>query len=320
MTEDFRAAAREVMRSRRLTQHALASQLNYTDAYLSRILSGKQRPSEQIMRAMDEHFGTSLVPTASPLTPDDRARVAHSVRHPQRVDDGTVRALANALAAQRRLDDVLGSEAVLAGAGAQFDRIRGLVKSARGPHRRPLLAVAAEWAQFSGWLHASLRHDESAIDLFSRSEELADEADDATVGAVAVSFKGYVARQQGRPRGVVRAAQAALSTPGAHPTQATFDTIQAAQGYAAMGMDSEAGKLLDEATKMADRSIAPPALLYWYTPAFFRATIGLTHSQMGNHREAVGLLRAGLGGMPDDQRASEWAAEYRSALEISASR
>ncbi|WP_052745655.1 helix-turn-helix transcriptional regulator [Allosalinactinospora lopnorensis] len=140
---------------------------------------------------------------ATVLNEDDRDRIARSVAAPSRIDARTVEALAEVLAAQRRLEDAVGPAAILPAARAQLDTVSGFAREARGPRHKSLLAVAAEWTQYTGWLLAAVRRDKEAVTMLGRAEEMADEAEAPTVGAVAVSFRGYVARQQGRFMGVV---------------------------------------------------------------------------------------------------------------------
>jgi hypothetical protein len=192
--------------------------------------------------------------------------------------------------------------------------IKSMTRNVRGKHRDDFMVVAAEWVQYTGWLHAAVRKDERAVDLFSRTEELADEAGDLTIAAIAVSFKGYVARQQGRSAGVVRNAMAALHTPGVHPSQRCFDGLQAAQRYASMGERDEALRLLDDATTLMQRFTEPPRSLYWYRPPFFQMTTGMVHFALGESADAVEFLTSGLGGLPEDQCYAEWTSEYGEAL------
>ncbi|GAA1877907.1 hypothetical protein [Actinomadura bangladeshensis] len=143
---------------------------------------------------------------------------------------------------------------------------------------------------------------------------MADEFGDGTVAGIATSFRGYVARQQGRPRGVMRASMAALATPGGHPVQATFDRLRAAQGYAALGEADRARRFLDEAANRAADDIDPPPPVYWYSRPFFALNIGVTQLGIGDHSNAAALLAEGLDGIPPDQADAEWLGEYRVAL------
>lgn len=317
---DFAAHARAAMREQGLSMRAAARALNYDHAFLSRVLNGKQRPSTQLAHGLDELIGAdgALIALVTTLTDDDRARIAHSVAAPSRIDSGTVQALADVLSAQRRLDDSVGSAVMLPGTVTQLDTVTRLARDARGRHRPRMVAVVAEWTQFAGWLHASVRCDQQAVDLFSRAEDLADEAEDATMAATAVSFRGYVAWRRGRYGGMLRAARAALATPGAHVAQRTYDTLQSAQAYAALGHRDDAARYLDKASALlsgleSEQETARP-WHYYYSEPFFRLQIGLAYLKLGDYRDAADHLGAGLDGLPEDQRAAEWADDYRGAL------
>jgi hypothetical protein len=251
---------------------------------------------------------------AAPAAPE-ADRIRYVIRRPAGLDDRTVDALAGMLAGQRHLEDVIGPGPLLTPVCAQLPVLLDLLRDAPGRHRRALAAVTSEWAAFAGWLHAALRHDEEALSLFQRAEDLADDAEDGTLAATATSFRGYVARMQGRPRAVIRWANAALATPGAHRGQRAFDTMQAARGHALMGDDpDQVRRLLDQATALADGLTDPPPSVYWYSEPFFRVWIGVTQLEMGQPRVAADMLSSGLAAMPEAQRTADWAAEYRDAL------
>lgn len=165
------------------------------------------------------------------ITPDEEDRLTLAVARPARLDAGSLGALSAILAGQRRLEDAIGAAALVEPVMAQTRSITALLREATGPHREDLGRIVAEWTTFAGWLHAALRQDARALELFGLAEDLADDVDHGTGAALATSFRGYVARKQGRPRAVVRAASAALATPGVHQAQKTFDTLQTAQGY-----------------------------------------------------------------------------------------
>ncbi len=131
------------------------------------------------------------------------------------------RLLATILAAQRRLNDTADPAAILPATLAQTDVATTLLQAARGPVRDALAPVAAEYVQFSGWLRAEHRDDQRAAHLLTDAEALADDAGSGELAAQAVNFKGYLARQQGNARGVVRHFLTAYHTPGAAPAAAS---------------------------------------------------------------------------------------------------
>jgi transcriptional regulator with XRE-family HTH domain len=323
MAESFGRALRRWRETAGLSQPQLARQVPISQSSLSRYENDSQHADRGTAARLDELVGADgelvalLAPTGTEdLDSDDRARLAHSFAHPSRVDGRSVSALADVLAAQRRLDDAIGPHALIPATTAQTAMVTGLLKDARGPHRDDLAKVAAEYVQFEGWLHAEARNDPEAVRILSAAEDLADDAMDGTLAAQAANFRGYLARQQGRPGAVVRWFLTAHHTPGAHPAQRLGDAAQAAQGFATLGEDDEARRLLDIAGRLLDAAgrDQPPGTAYWLTPTFHRLNIGLAHLALGDHADAADHLTAGLDGLPDDQQGAEWANEYRRAL------
>ncbi|WP_157036224.1 helix-turn-helix domain-containing protein [Streptomonospora alba] len=316
---DFAARARAALDERDISLRAAARAMHIDPGHLSRVLSGKRSPSPQLAEALDGLVGAegALADLAATLDEDDRGRIAHSVAEPARVDLGTVRALADVLAAQRRLDDTLPATAMLPSTSAQWETVERLARDARGPHADALREVAAEWVQFVGWLHAEARNDADAVRWLTEAEDRADEVGSGELAAQAANFKGYLARRQGRPRAIVRWFSAAYYTPGAAPLQRVGDAVQAAHGYALLGERDAARRLLGEASDLVDEAgdTEAPGTAYWLSPTFSRMGMGLVHLALGEYAEAAANLRAGLDGLPSEQRHAEWSREYRDALE-----
>src|SRR3569833_502930 len=218
------------------------------------------------------------------LSPDDESRLEGVEHHPARLAARAVESLAQVLVSQRRLEDAIGPAAVLRPATAQMDVMSKMLRDATGPHRDALAHVVAEWTSFVGWLTTALRRDDKALALFKQAEDLADEVGNGVIASTSISFQGYVARLQGRPRRVIRASAAALATPGVHRTQQVFDMLQTAEAYADMGDKEQARNFLDQASNLAGSAGNPPSSVYWYTEPFFRLNIGLTQLSIGDYR------------------------------------
>ncbi|WP_241833348.1 hypothetical protein [Streptomyces caatingaensis] len=191
-----------------------------------------------------------------------------------------------------------------------------LLKGARGPHRDRLAEVASEFVQFGGWLLAQARQDSKAVQLLNSAVELADEAGNGTLAAQALNFKGYLARQQGRPRGMARWFSAAAYTPGAHPAQRLGDMLQAAAGLAELGERDDALRMVEAAEGLVDTAAAlpPPETAYWLTPEFNRLNMGLANLGLARYSDAVDHITAGLAGLPAELREAPWTWEHRDAL------
>ncbi|ASU79958.1 XRE family transcriptional regulator [Actinopolyspora erythraea] len=321
--ETFGQALRRLRALAGLSQPQLARQAHISQSSLSRYESDRQTVDVSMARRLDELLGsdgeltTLAAPTSGLLTPDDQQRLARGLERPYRIDAATVTALADMLAAQRKLDDTLGPEPLIPAVMAQMDTVLGLMRQASGRHQHSLAEVGAEYVQFAGWLHAETRRDRDAVRLLSEAEQVADEIGNGVLAAQAANFKGYLARQQGNSLGIVRWFLAEHHTPGAHIAQRVGAAAQAAQGYAELGQPDNALRLLDTAGELIDAAAReePPRTAYWLTPTFHRLNIGLAHLALGDHTTASDHLSAGLDGLPPDQRTGEWTVEYREALD-----
>ncbi|MYW29693.1 helix-turn-helix transcriptional regulator [Streptomyces sp. SID2119] len=317
MATEFGDSVRRALQQRGVSLRGAARDLSYDHAYLSRVLSGRQAPSAPLAASLDAYLRAegALVELADALSGDGEGRLHRMVERPTRIDRQAVNAVSDVLAAQRRLDDSLGPVPLLRSISAQADAARALLREARGPHRDQFAAVVAEWVQFEGWLYASARDDGRARVLLDEALELADEVESPLLTAQALNFRGYLARQQARPRAVTRWFLAAFHTPGAHPAQRMGDAAQAAQGYAELGESDEARRLLEEAANLTDAAAdQPPGTAYWLTPSFQRLNLGLAHLALGDHVDAADHIRSGLDGLPADQQGAAWSVEYRDAL------
>lgn len=318
----FGVELRRLRQARRLSLRRLASLAYYSRSYLHDLETSRKRPTLDAARRLDDALETGGVlatmvvdPLAAPA-PDDAERIAYAVARPSRLDAATVSALADMLAAQRRLDDTIAAQVMLPSAVPQWRTVQDLARQARGPHAPELHSVVAEWTQFVGWLHAEARNDAEAVRVLVEAADQADAVDSGPLAAQVENFRGYLERQRGNPRGIVRHFLAAYHTPGAGALQRVGDAVQAAHGYALLGDKAAAERLLGEASDLTEaaESDTPPAASYWLTPTFVRMGIGLAYLALGRKVAAADHLRAGLEGLPEDQRDAEWTAEYREAL------
>jgi tetratricopeptide (TPR) repeat protein len=201
---------------------------------------------------------------------------------------------------------------------AQLDTLVTALRGASGPHRAALMHVVANWMTFVGWLHTALREYPEADAAFAAAEEMSDGLGDGVLASTATSFRGYLAMLQGHHRAAIRATAAALGTPGAHPTQVAYDTLQSAQAYAGLGDFQEAKSLLRRASDLVTNAGEPPASVYWYTEPFLRMNIGLAQHAIGEYRDAVDSIHSGLAELPADQQNAEWVDDYKQALDHAA--
>ncbi|WP_433119127.1 helix-turn-helix domain-containing protein [Micromonospora sp. CA-246542] len=307
---------------RGLSLRDLAHVAHYSKSFLHDLESARTRPTCAVARELDAALDAggelaAMVVDPPPVTTlDDGDRLAYLAANPTRLDASGVQLLATILATQRRLDDALPAPMMLPMCLPQWNAVHDLAAHARGPHAGELHAIAAEWTQFVGWLYAETRNDSQAVRVLIEASREADAVNSGPLAAQAENFRGYIERQRGNARGIVRHFLAAYHTPGASPLQRVGDAVQAAHGYALLGDRPAAVRLLGEASDLttAAESEPPPATAYWLTPTFSRMGLGLAYLALGDRGSAVDSLRTGLGALPEDQRGAEWTVEYRQAL------
>ncbi len=252
-----------------------------------------------------------------PANPNDRERMTFAAGHPRRVDAATVCALADVLAATRRVEDQIGSAGVLPSIHAHRGLACSLLADARSPIRDRLGSLTGELHQYLGWLLAETGHIEQARVELDAALALGMEFDDPDLTSLALSFKGHLAWMVGNPHGVIALSCAARRDDRVFIAQHAFNAHQEARGWAMAGEAGEADRALGRADKLAERAVthqaSTPPNLYWYGSGFFTLQRGLTWHTLGDARfaeRAAAELTNGLHELPAAERDSEWAAIF----------
>ncbi|MDG4767882.1 helix-turn-helix transcriptional regulator [Solwaraspora sp. WMMD406] len=297
-----------------LSLRDLARMVYSSRSHLHDIEQGRRRPRPDLLARVDEALQTGGTLTAMIHTPasvldGDRAARIHDARRTGRITAGGIAAFADLLAAQRRLDDEVGSGAVLPAAAMQLDIITGLVADASGAHRHALVDVAAQWAQFVGWLHAACGDGARAEQTWMCGLGWSAEIGDTDLAATILSFRGWAAEQAGQIGATIALSQAAQHQPGVHPGQLAYSASQEARGLAAAGQRPGVvlGALDRSAEYAARQGERPtPAWNYFHTGEFFLVQRGIVFLHLadaghaGYADQAVELLATGLA--PDRRR------------------
>ncbi|WP_131738643.1 XRE family transcriptional regulator [Actinomadura roseirufa] len=272
----------------------------------------------------DELFGDQASLPGSPwrddtldgaFTPDDEQRLVAASRRPARTDLAVVTSLAAVLAAQRRLEDIIGSDALLAPVREQLATVEELVRGARGSIRPKVMDVAAQWAQFAAWLNASSRRLDEAEHLYDRAIVWATEADAPDMTATAWSMKGHAAWLRGAVGPMIGLSQVAAGEGRASAGVRALAAQQEARGHAISGNADRTERGLDLAhvltTEAAERPDQEPPWIYFFNPELLTMQRARAYLYLADRTEtAVTLLKAGLAGMPAETRRSEWCAYY----------
>ena len=329
----FGAKLRVLREARAMSLRELSAASHLSKSLLSLYENGGRQPSPENAAHLDTLLdaGGRLVSLTSEPIADDSAtpgglerseRVAHAGRAPRALDGGAVASLGAVLAAHRRLDDMVPAEVLWPIASAHHQMLVRVAREARGPHVAALQLVVAESLQFVGWLSAQLGRHEAADRLYSQSADRAEELGAGGLASQSRRFRGSLAWQRGGRAQMVAHYQHAAQTPGAGILHRIDAGLRHAHGLALLGDREGAVRALhaaDDLTTAAEGTVPDP-FAYWLSSTWLRFPLGLAHLELGLAQDAVYNLRAGLEGLPDEQRETPWTAQYRTALETAQAR
>ncbi len=343
----FGTELRRLLAERGMSQRELARRSHYNPGYINKLCNDRKPATpevaarlEKILDAGDtlmQHVSRRAVltgaaalasaPLLGALDAGEQDRLEWVRHHPRRIDQATVDALTSALAAQRHLEDSVGSAAMLPPVTAQLAVIEDLVTEARGQIRHALVDIAQEWCQFAAWLNISTRDFAASRALWRQTLELATEAGDATMIATVLRSRGYMAWLAGQPGPMIGLAEAVQRDSHAALSQRTLAVSLEARAHAMTGEARASERKLDEATtlaaQLADRPSEQRPWTYWCTPQWIEGTRGITLGYLAHidryRAQAIEALTAGYTGLSEDMRHSEWASDlvlHRAAVHV----
>jgi tetratricopeptide (TPR) repeat protein len=248
------------------------------------------------------------------FNPDDEERLILAARHPRRSDPGVVDALSRVLSGQRRTEDSIGSALLIEPVKAQLAVVSDLVTEARGDLRTNVLDIGSQWAQFSGWLHASTGQLGEANRLYDLALEWALEADKPNMIATALSMQGHAAWLGAKAGSMIGLSRAAQRDNRASPGVRALAVQQEARGIALAGeaeiadIDRKFDRAEELAAQAAEAPEDEPPWIYFFSPDYLILQRGLAYRLAGDYAKANELLTAGLSAIPSDMRKADWVA------------
>ncbi len=314
----FGAELRQLRTVAGVSLRQLASLALSSRGHLHDIEAGRRQPTLDLAKRLDDALNsddrlTSLIRPVPPVGQSTN-RLAFAQERPRRVEPATLDALADALAAYRRLEDSIGVAAVLPAVRIQLNLLATLSTEVRGDSRARLVDLAAQWAQFGGWLNAAAGHPRVAGRWYSAALEWGTEAGNSDMIATVLSMRGHLAWQHRRPGPLIGLSAAALRQP-ASPGVRALAAQQEARGHALIGAASTAIGLLDQAMDLATQATeAPdrePPWIYFHSLDYLKMQRGLTYRLLGDNALAVEHLRTGLHGLPPYAKGAAWTVPYR---------
>ena len=204
----------------RVTDYTTGRTLAQSVEVFTRVADGLHIPGANFGLAPRPWEQSDILPPTRIEPSEIGARVAGAVEN-DRLDQPVVDYLARALAEHRRMEDQLGSRAMLPVVTTQYRMLTRLIRFAPAQIHDPALSLAAQYSQFLAWMYHDQKDDIKARELYSLAETQAQEAGDATMAACVLSMKAHLEWGDANPLACVRFAQAAQwsapITPAARP-------------------------------------------------------------------------------------------------------
>ncbi|MGC5051405.1 helix-turn-helix domain-containing protein [Micromonospora sp. DT48] len=311
----FPAELARLRRERGVSLRQLAAAVNHGKSVIHQLETGRTRPAVDIAARLDDALAAGGALAAMVVdVPDGGRRVAFLAVHPGRVDLTGVRALGEVLAGYRRLEDSIGSAAVLPPVRVQLDTIVSLLREVGHQVRPAVVDMAAQWAQFAGWLGIANGDDRTARVWLGRSLQWSTEAGNADLTATVLSFQGHRAEGRGDLAEMIGLSRAAREDPRANPALRAYSAGQEARGLAMAGASpTEVRQMLTQAVDLATEAAETPlpAWGYWYTPAFYAVQQGIVWRYLGEREarandRAIELLTVGTAGVDETAENADW--------------
>jgi transcriptional regulator with XRE-family HTH domain len=189
-------------------------------------------------------------------------------------------------------DNSLGSAYVGPVVADQARQLLTLASQARGPTRRPLVALAAKYSEFLGWLNQDSGRLEAAMRHTDAARDLALELNDGTFNAYLLMRKSNIASDAGQGPLSLSLAEGAFSASESIPTDVRAVILrQKANAHALLGEAEECNGAIQTALDVlteADRSHAQWAP--YCTPEYVAMEAGNCWVLLGEHDRAVTSL------------------------------
>lgn len=247
-----------------------------------------------------------IVPNA-----DDRDRIDGVLSGSRHVDRATLEWIKGCLGQHRVAEDTVGADPIAPVARAQLGAVADIANRAEAGLRSVAVDLAAQYAQFLGWMAVTKADHGAATAWYMRSQKWADDVGDAELAATALSMRAHHAWGQGDPRQCRQLVNAADGYRKLSPGLRGMLRQTAARGCALAGDKEGARAELDRASELlrsaSDPGSADPDWLYFYNEDWLLRQRGTIELQLGNFAEAAELLGTGYQRIdPSYQRDQAW--------------
>jgi transcriptional regulator with XRE-family HTH domain len=277
---DFSKAVKAELESRGMSLRALAKAAHYDVSFISRVLSGKQKPSIDLAKTLDRLWGTEL---------------ADTLREPARIEQPSPNDyVRNAVAHFLEHDNRHGGDHV-ASAAKQVWKAEQKKLSSYEDKRR--LSDVAEIAEVAGWLLFDANRQEEARQAFMESRHLSELAGDKAMNWFALDMLAMQDVQNGNPGEALRISEELMTNPRVPGRVALLGRVRHARALALTGDRTRALDAVERAQGALQDSISnrDPQWAWWVDEM----------EVIGHRGEALISLGDYKGALPHLQRANE---------------
>lgn len=243
----------------------------------------------------------------TPNETEERTRLRLAAVRPSRADPAVVAYLSRVLAEHRRADDLIGPRRLIPLIREQIRAIEDLCAGSLPAVRAQLADIAAQYAQFLGWLYQDHGDADHALFWYDRTTEWALEADNGSMAATALSMKANQHVNLGQPERVVTLAQAAQSARWeASPGVRALAVQEEAYGLGLIGQRDASHRKLDEIAELVDafkrQPDNEPPWIYFFNEDFSVMQRASVLRDIGRAEEAIPMFERGLAALPAESQ------------------
>ncbi|EXU69582.1 DNA-binding protein [Streptomyces sp. PRh5] len=301
---EFGQRVRDLIRDRDMSVRAVARHLNYDHAYLSRVLSGKQQPSRQLVTALDNLLKTNgelaeiaarvAPPTVSPEAAESPAITDRMLKLNEARGADFAAAIRETSHRLVVLDNELGGVSIAEPAGRAFKVVhRRLGVGDYDPrYERDIQSAAAELAEVAGWALFDAERNGAAQRFNHEALFLANLSGDRSIALLTLQNMAMLSEWRGRNQEALAISRSVLNRRRLSPRVEAMFRFREAKGLVGTGRTPDAVESLQRARSLIEdgNDVGEPDWAWWVTHREIDGHWGHTLQIAGDAEKAIELL------------------------------
>ncbi|MEV8058534.1 helix-turn-helix transcriptional regulator [Streptomyces antimycoticus] len=301
---EFSQRVRDLLRDRGMSVRGVARHLNYDHAYLSRVLSGKQQPSTQLVTALDNLFQTDgeladiavrvAPPTASPEAAESPAITDRILTLNEARGADFAQAIRETSRRLIVLDNELDGVSIAEPAGRAFKVVHQRLGAGDYDPRyeRDIQSAAAELAEITGWALFDAERDGAARRFNQEALFLANLSGDRSIALLTLQNMAMHSEWRGRNQEALSIARSVLNRRRLSPRVEAMFRMREAKGLVGTGRTSDAIESLQRARSLIEdgNDVGEPGWAWWLTDREIDGHWGHALQIAGDVRKAIERL------------------------------